>query len=445
MMLKNETGYILPSVLFISMLVTTLLFGILAIIFFYNNSNQKMINKTKLDFACYSALQQFISNPISTLEAQELIIIDSIKVKLSSKLKGLYTQIATTAINGKDSSKVIYLLGNKMSNTLENAIIISKENLRASVAGNTKVNGDMLLTSDKIKIGRISGIKSAGKNYRDGKITIQEDIETKLFNEQLFLELFKNEKLFISSTDIDGSYNLDNESIITLILNKNNRINGNLIISGDIKSENYSNTNIIVSGEVIVRSESKLIADLEIISDSSITIEENTIIEDAILISKNKIVIEDNSQFKNVQLFSLKGIEITRSEFKYPSILVVYSNLDEDINLNNKIKIEASIVNGSIMLINSTTGLANNKNLIEIDEDSQIQGLIYCENNCQIAGEVSGMIYTYSFWYYKEPTEYINWLVDVKVDRNKLNKAFLLPLGLTKVNNYDILKETWIN
>ncbi|MCB0744761.1 MAG: hypothetical protein KDC67_12710 [Ignavibacteriae bacterium] len=445
MILKNNNGYILPSVLFISLLVTTLLFGILAIIFFYNNSNQKMINKTKLDLACYSALQQFISNPISTLEAQELIIIDSIKVKLSSKLKGLYTQIATTAINGKDSSKVIYLLGNKMSNTLENAIIISKENLRASVAGNTKVTGDMLLTSDKIKIGRISGIKSAGKNYLDGKITIQEDIETKFFNEQLFLELFNNEELLISSTGIDGSYNLDNESINTLIHNKNSRINGDLIISGDIKSESYSNTNIIVSGEVILRSESRLIANLKIISDSSITIEENTIIEDAILFSKNKIVIEDNSQLKNVQLFSQKGIEITRSEFKYPSILFVYSNLDEETNLNNKIKIEASIVNGSIMLINSTTGLSNNKNLIEIDEDSKIQGLVYCENNCKIAGDVSGVIYTYSFWYYKEPTEYINWLVDVKVDRNKLNKAFLLPLGLTKVNNYDLLKETWIN
>lgn len=444
-MKNNIHGYILPSVLFISLLVTTMLFGILSIIYFYNSVNQKMINKTKLDLACYSALQQFISNPMTTSEKQTMIQVDSIKVKLEEQQKGLYTQLETTSVKGNDSSKVSYLLANNMTPTFDNAVIISKDNLRASVAGNTKINGDMLLTSEKIKIGRISGIKSASNNYLDGKILIKENIAIKLFNEQLITSQFNNTNLIENSVYIDQSFDLDSESIKTLIKNKATRINGDLLISGYIKTKENFNPNIIVSGEVTVAAESVVLSDIKLLSDSTITIEDDTIIENAILISKRKIIVNGKSQLKNVQLFSQKGIEINNAEFKYPSILAVYSNLDEESNLENKIKIESSIVNGSVLLINSTTGLSNNKNLIDIDADSHVQGLVYSENNCKISGEVSGIIYTHSFWYYKEPTEYINWLVDVKVDRNKLDNAFLLPLGLTQSNNYDILKETWIN
>lgn len=446
MVLNNNSGYILPSVLLISLLVTSLLMGILSIIFFYNAENQKLIKKTELDLACYSALQTFISENQDATKEEIFIKIDSIKVRLRNKIKGIYTEVQTTAFNNKDSSKVYYLLGNQIENQFQNAVIISKDNLRASITGNTKIIGDMLLTSDKVKIGRISGIKSANKNYLNGKIITQEEIQAKLFNELLITNQFNNDYFINNSQYIDGDFQLNNLTSSELIENISTKISGDLVVSGEVIEKKLGNaSNLFVSGEVVFNEGTYSSSDMRIVSDSSITIEENCIIENTILVAESKIIIMDNTHFKNVQLFSKKGIEISGANFRYPSIIAVYSNLDLESNLENKIKIESSIVNGSILCINSTTGLSNNKNLIEIDEDSMIQGLIYSENNSKIAGEVNGIIYTHSFWYYKEPTEYINWLVDVKVDREKLDEAFLLPVGFSEVNNFRILKETWIN
>lgn len=446
LMLKNNSGYVLPSVLFISLLVTTLLFGILSIIFFYNSTNQKLINKTKLDLACFSGLQKFISKEQPQANDKFLIGKDSIQVEIQNKMNGLFAEVEVTATNNNDSSKVIYLLANKVNDIFENAIIISKEKLRASVAGSTMINGNMLLTSEKIKLGRISGIKSASKNYLIGEIMIREDIKVKLFKDSLILNQINNQELVNSSIYIDGNFELNNETITSLTENKTTRINGDLLISGKILAANNSTQiNLFVSGKVIIADESNLTTNLRIVSDSSITIEKDVDLENSVLVSNGIISIKSNTQLKNVQLFSMKGVEVKKAEFKYPSVLALYSDLDQESNLENKIIIESSIINGSILLVNSITGLSNNKNLIDIDTESHVQGLVYSENNCKIAGEVDGIIYTHSFWYYKEPTEYINWLVDVKVDRNKLDQAFLIPLGLTDVNKLNILKETWIN
>jgi len=445
-MITNNSGYVLPSVLFISLLVITLLFNILSIIFFYNSTNQKIINKTKLDLACYSALQKYIIKVQPKATEKFVIGKDSIEVELQNKSKGLFTEVEVEAMNKNDSSKVKYLLANKADDVFTNAIIISKEKLRASVAGSTKINGNMLLTSEKIKIGRISGIKSANKNYHQGKVLVRENIKTKLFADTLISNQFNNQELVNNSIFVDGTFELNQESIADVIENKITRINGDLVISGSIGSaKNTPQLNILVSGEVIINSGTYLKMDLRIVSDSSIIIEEDTVLDNLILVSDGMMTIKDNSELRNMQLFSRKGIEVNKAEFKYPSILALYSNLDEESNLENKIKIESSIINGAVLLVNSTTGLSNNKNLIDIDGESHIQGLIYSENNCKISGEVNGIIYTHSFWYYKEPTEYINWLVDVKVDRDKLDQAFLIPLGLTNVNDFEILKETWIN
>ncbi|MFZ1288474.1 MAG: hypothetical protein WAR79_00165 [Melioribacteraceae bacterium] len=371
---------------------------------------------------------------------------DSINVRISSSNKGVYNEVVVTTLNKNDSSKVKYLLGNKINDQFENGLIISKENLRASVVGNTKINGNMLLTSDKIKIGRISGKSSASKDFHNGKINIQENINPKLFNQELLLQQFsKTVSENISYKFIDGNLDLNGNALSELIYTPNINVGGNLTLSGTIKQNKKISLNISVVGEVVITSLTNSNIDLTIRTDSSITIESNSQLQNIILSAEKKIIIQDESEFKNIQLFSKKGIETNGSQFNYPTIIALYSDLNEESNLNNKIKINSSIVNGTILLINSVTGLSNNKNIIEIDDASIVHGLVYCENNSTITGNIYGIIYTYSFWYYKEPTEYINWLVDVKIDRERLDKDFLLPIGFEKINDFRILKQTWIN
>ncbi|MBK7980267.1 MAG: hypothetical protein IPK06_09795 [Ignavibacteriae bacterium] len=430
----------------IVLLVTIMLFGILTIIFFYNSTIQKEINKSKLDLACFSALQTFISKKISFTNSELFIKIDSINVSISPSYKGLFSEIVVTAKDNNDSSKIKYLLADKIDEQFQFGLIISKENLRASVAGNTKINGDLLLTSDKIKIGRISGKSTASRDFQNGKIIVQENINPKLFNENLILQQFsKNTSDSIIYKFIDGNFELNEYTFSDLTNIPNINVSQNLILSGKLTSLKNVKLNFSVYGEVVISSSTYSNIDLNIRTDSSITIESNSQLENIILSAEKKIIIKEGSEFKNIQLFSKKGIETTGVQFKYPSILALYSDLSEETNLKNEIKINSSIINGAILLVNSTTGLSNNKNIIEIDDVSTVQGLVYSENYATISGNIYGLIYTYAFWYYKEPTEYINWLVDVKIDREKLDKDFLIPVGFEKTDDFRILKQTWIN
>ncbi len=445
-LLKSNSGFILPSVLLITLLITTMLFSILTIVYFYNSYTLNIINKKKMELACFSALQSYISENQRVKENEKTVLIDSIRVRLRVRSKGIFTEIETTALGKKDSTKVIYLLGNTITAPFDNAIIVSKKNLRAAITGKTNIVGDMFLTSDRVKIGRISGISSTDKNYLDGKIKINEDIETKYFNDNLILNLFDKNKFSDDIRYIDGDFELISSAFINRLNYKLLYIKGNLIIKGYLnKLSKFNNIVIFVTGKTIFEKKSISNLDMQIICDSTVLINEDTKLENVIITSESEIKIQKNTHFKNVQFFSKKGISIYNSVFEYPSILALYSDLDNKANLQNKIDINSSIINGTILLINSTVGLANNKNLIVINGSSKVHGLIYSENNVDISGQVNGIVYTHSFWYYKKPTEYINWLVDVKVDRKKLDKAFLLPLGFGEINNLAILKETWIN
>lgn len=444
---NREEGFTLPSVLVIILLATTMLFGIISLLTFYNSYNIKLNNKKKLDLACFSGLQLLLTSEDAKESEKNSfnITIDSVKVNLQKSESGLFTEIESTAFGYKDSSKILYLLANESITMFNNAIIISKDRLRAAIAGNTKINGDMLLTSDKVKIGRITGVSSASKDYLDGEIIVKENIDSKLFNEQEFLNIFDDNEN-VSATYINESFELNQLTISRLSQTKENIIEGDLFIYGSLDNKTPGiSYKLFVNGRTIFQENSICDLRLEIHSDSSIVIEESVKLNNAVLISGKEIEVKENVYGKNVQLFSQKSVTISESLFEYPAVVAVYSNTDKEINFENELAVSSSVINGSLMLICSTVGLQSNKSIITVDERSKIHGLIYSENNADISGEVSGIIYAYSFWYYKEPTEYINWLVNLNIDRNKLDKNFLLPVGFKGAEEYSILKETWIN
>jgi len=429
----------------ISLLVTTLLLGIVSIIFFYNAYSIQLTKKKELDLACFSAIQLFMTDNNEYLVNERFMLIDSIKVKLVPKMDGLYLKVNTTAYNKFDSSSVNYYLAAKPEVPFDNAIIISKPNLRASVSGETTIVGNILGTSDKIKRGRISGKPTASNNYIVGNLIKKEDITIKFFNENFVNALFENNNLFDNSNYLDSDFELNQLTLKQLSHDKINIINGDFVLSGIIEKHGSQNQiSLVVMGETIIKEGTISELDLNIMCDS-LTIEENVKIENIIIAVNTGIEINGNSYLKNIQLFSKKSILINNCILEYPSTIVLYSKTEEVSNLNNSIEINSSIVNGSIILVNSNVGLSNNKNIITIDNSSKIQGLIYSENNVNISGQVSGVIYTNNFWYYKEPTEYINWLVDLKINRVKLDSTFLLPIGFEDNNRLSILNEKWIN
>jgi hypothetical protein len=440
----SESGYILLYTLFISFLIISVILFTIVSIFFLNERTVREINKKKLELACFSCLQKHIS----TLRIPEnkgiFLNFDSKSVSLTCRIRGMFYEIKVKVKNRLDSSEVVYLMGNRIIPPFDNAVIISYPLLRVAVAGNTKINGNILAASDNFTYGNILGIESIRKEYVFGKIITSSKIKEKLFNESIYL-INKNPGYEFDYKILPGDFILNSSSLPTLDSSKNFIINGNLILEGILNhTQKFISNTYKVKGKTIIRSGTQSQLDLQVYTDSSATVNNNSIIENLNLYSQKEINIKANCKLTNTQLLAEKNISVFESELKYPSIAGIYVKTDLASNLKNEINILSSKVNGAIMLLSSATGINNNQSKIFIDGKSSVQGLIYSENYSEINGNITGILYTNQFRFYKGPTEYLNWLVNLNVNRNKLSHWFLLPIGFSEKPELEILDEKWI-
>lgn len=446
MKIYSEDGYALPSVLLISLLVSTLLFSLLSIIHFTVRGTSKLLEKKKLELACYSAVQMALVDSILMFSDSSVVNFDSFNVSLRSSQYGFWREMTASAKSIIDSVKVRYLIGIKESEDgyFSNALVISRPNLRATVVGNTKIRGDILGTSDQIIMGNIFGEPPIKKDYHKGNKKIDLNIKSQLIPEVVFesiSEAFSNSQQEFVESDLQE---INQSNINQFTEGVQYTFTGDIQFSGEIKSKGKEQLKFKTVNKIEFDEKTMINSLLSLYSDSLIVIKKNCKIDNVMLYSNGPIIIEEGSVFKNVQLFSKDSIHIKNSQFNYPSIICL--SIDDTIlaKQDNAIIIENSVINGSILLMTNTSGLSSNRTKIKIDSDSKVQGLVYSENNLELLGEVLGTVFTYNFWYYKEPTEYINWLINFKVDRDELDEWFLLPIALNNKGKYQILKEEWI-
>jgi len=445
--LKNNDnfGYALPYMLVTFLLITTLIYVTINFFYIYNRYEIIKYNKKKIELACFSAVQKYISEDKVNYTGSYTIKVDSINVFLSCGYKGLYYKITASAKYRQDSSVVTYLAAEKAISPFDNAVVISRPGLNAAVAGNTKIIGNILGTSNKIVKGKIFGVEQAKNDYLTGKINVTENIYPKLFNDSLFTNIIaqtkkisvSQSKLFKENVTLTDGFISQYDSISKYY------VTGNLSITGNLFNRKSGTKQVFVTGIATFENNVKSDLDLEIYCDSSVTINGNSSLENIIIYAKNKIQIKPDVVCRNVQLFSEKGIECEKTVMNYPSIMCLYVNPKDTSKQKSTISISSSHINGTIMLLASEVASSNNKSKILIDDKSKIQGLIYCENNVDISSDLTGILYTYNILYYKKPTEYINWFVDQKIDRSSLDKSFLLPVGFYKTHRLEILKEKW--
>lgn len=451
--LKEDSGYALSFIIIVSFLITTLLVGLLTIVYFYNLQATKRVEKSKIDLACYSALQRILSGDIQ-YENRNDFTIDNINIHTSYQMKGLFKEVTITGRTTNDSSEVKYLLGESVNYPFNYALIISKPDANTTIAGVTKITGNILSTRNAFEKGNIFGIRNSNENYLYGNINVDKNIRTKNYADSLILDCISKQP-GSNAFSINNDYILDNKTLSILDSLQNIIINGNLTIqdsSGTIGEhlQNQKDISIFVHGYTTISPGTFLKQPIEIHSDSSVLLGNNVSMMNSVITSKSPITIGSICYFKGCQFLSLKTIHATESNFEYPSLLAVYVNTTESSAYKNEMDLDSSFFNGSLMLVCKQTGIPNNKSKIFVDSNSKVQGLIYSENFVDISGSVAGIVYAYSFWYYEEPSEYINWLVNVNLNRQKLNKWFLLPTGfgtqqgLNSTDNLDILSTKWI-
>lgn len=440
--IRDENGYTLISVLMIGFLILSLMLGLVSIRYFNNIFAERRIQKKKLELACYSAVQKHLySLNGHSNDGIYSTTIDSINVIVQHGFKGLFYEVSATARTKRDSAFVRYLFASEVNPLFSNALILSRSDIDAYYAGDNIIKGDVLAAKNRISKGDIFGLRTSKVNFLEGKLRISHSLKEKLFPKSMISKLFEYKNKSVAKTT-ENDYRISFTQLDTI---KSLNISGNLVLGG-VSVNNKSNNNctrIYASGKITIEKNSESDIDLELISDSTVTIKSDSKIANMLVKAKNGVRLEKRISLKNVQVFSKKFIRADNVIFRYPSVLCILTTSKGNTD-SCFIEFKGSVLNGTALLITDITGQWGNKSKIFIDEKSVVQGVIYSENNAEILGKVKGAVYTYNLYYYHAPTEYINWLVNLNIDRTELNKSFLLPIGLGDKRKLKVLREEWL-
>ena len=279
--------------------------------------------------------------------------------------------------------------------------------------------------------------------FHDGDIYTNLVNDEKAFTESIFLMSYDDNRTYYDTTISKKEFVLS-EKNIKYFLGKRTLFKGDLNIKGVIKASTKINqTEFIVNDEVNIKSDTDLECDIKIRSDSTVNIEKGVQIKNCIIITEAGIKINENSAFTNTQFLSKKEILIEGSQFNYPTNIGLYVDVSNDELLSSLLQINSSNINGSILLLCSEIGISENKSKIQIN-NSTVKGIVYSENLTEVEGKIIGSLYTYRLYYYKSPTEYINWMVNLNIKRDKLKELFLFPAGFKNSTNYELLDEVWV-
>lgn len=337
--------------------------------------------------------------------------------KIHSDFWGIFHKITSSSqLKNYNVSKVA-LVGSKALDKPRASLYLKDNRKPLVVVGHTEIIGDAYLPKYGIKPGTISGQSYYGSQLVYGNIKTNSQLP-KLSKDFITNLNTISQKLNSSKYDI---LNFNNN---TKQYHNSFKLPAKLIYS----KQPITLDNIILNGHIIVASEKK------------ITIEASAQLKDIILIAP-EIDIQDKVKSR-FQAIASKHISVGKHvELTYPSALVVNykNNLTKSLNQSNKEDFgifinEHSAVNGIVLFLGEKK--ANNYHAqVKIENNASIYGELYCNQNTELKGQVTGSVYANAFIANQFGSIYQNHIYNGTINALELPSEYIgLPLVNSKKN-----------
>ncbi|SFW21469.1 hypothetical protein SAMN02927921_00608 [Sinomicrobium oceani] len=293
----------------------------------------------------------------------------------------------------------------------ERPALYLKDNHRPLVVvGHTRIQGKTFLPEAGIKTGNISGHSYYGGALTDGK-TGQSTSALPDLPEAL------SEHLAALSR---GHYTWDEKYIVSP---KPGQLYGNSF---------SEETRYIYAPGVLRLQGLKLRGNIAIYSGERIVVDKSTVLKDVLLVAP-EIEISDGTRgtFQAIATKSIRAGE--QCEFGYPSALVVWENEEQTTGSNtinysgedtqqvtNGITVGKGSVLKGVVLFKGAEKENNYTPQVVIDEGVRLYGELYCNQNTELKGKVSGGVYTGNFIAMQAGSIYQNHLYDAVITADEL-------------------------
>lgn len=327
-----------------------------------------------------------------------LNVDDAIQVKGIREYWGIYEKFTVIAASEKHQFKKTALIGHGISEDFP-ALYLQDNDRPMIIVGRAKITGDAFLPKQGIRAGNISG----NSYYHNSLVYGQQRQSTKSMP-GLHPELRTYIQQLTQNAFAGRSNDIRSLSNGTTLRNSFN--DATVVIQGG----QMDLSGVRLTGNIIVRASRK------------ITVNPSSILEDVILLAP-EIEIKDGVK-GSFQAIASNSINTgTGCELAYPSALVVYKDRPPaavvqrpNIHIKSNTHIRGAIIS-----------LGNFKEQqfypqIKMEEKATLLGELYCEQNLELKGHVTGRVNTAAFMALENGSIYQNHLYQGTIDRS------LLPL-----------------
>ncbi len=320
-------------------------------------------------------------------------------------------------------STVRILVGQEPTSFSNFAVNLGDSTATLNFTGLTRINGDIVLQSQRIQSTGFRGIPYRGRwiGKSVGQGQSGQAFSSQMLDDQFdqFSDLFK--RVSVARSDFRGLLN---------------SVQGDTLFFDEDQSWNLSaQTNLsefltlIVSGKLRIEGEGTFGKFTSIIVQDSLLVTGEVNGEHLLMYAKNHIELSGQTQM-STQLLSKGSISIKdESYLTYPS-LVYSSRPFQTFEDAESIRIaDQAVVDGTVILSGESVSGNNQKARIKIEKDAIVRGAVYSDQQVDIEGTVLGSIITDQFYFYDAPTSYVNWIRDATIDVSQRPANFQTPIG----------------
>lgn len=400
----------LQYVLYIAVIIALLLSSLISVVYLHYKikiKSEKYKSSIELSNQIFNTLSDYpIQGEIPYLRKSGDTLIQIVK-----KPWAVFDNTRVEVSIGKEYFAKTALTGGKQTNPP--TLYLQDERQPLAVVGDTYIEGTAFLPRGGIKRGNISGHSYYGSQLLYGSAQSSRTRLPGLSNREQLLnyekEFSRTPKQYIDIKQQDKWVRSYTDT--TWVFHQHHPI--------DLKG-------ISLTGNIIVQ------------SDSLIRVHPNAKLHDVIL---NAPYIEIATGTEgNFQAIATKNITLASYvHLAYPSALVIINEQLETNNQSiptnrNSIQLgDFSTVNGSVIYLSQQDEPANYEAQIQMAEEAQINGEIYCEGNLELRGRLKGSIYTRAFVVKELGSVYKNHIYNGRIEKNDKQAYYVgLPLQQTK-------------
>jgi hypothetical protein len=409
-LLRSENAGALPMVVGMSLVIVSISASLLLAGYYFRIRNIRLESREIVQRNLVSAIDLFlgIKDNLAFNEgyAFDLFNFQTDSVVLYKQLWGFFELGIIKSSSNIYSDSVAILVGGEPQGVNTSTLYLVDNRRPLSIAGDTRLSGDVYLPSTGVKAAYINRIGFTGKRFVNGEVFTSSNAMPEINSRCIkMIEQFYEDPSGIRMEDTDEL----SDTLFQSFLSAKPML---------FQSSDSLVMDKFVMGNIIIK------------SSKALFVKQNATIQNAILMAPH-IYIEEGfngyGQFISNETIILEN-HVT---LNYPSVIAVLGNTKPTV-----IEIgTGSEVAGFLFQFSIDQNYENSK--LHLKEDCKFNGLAYIDGFVDLLGDFNGHLSCQKFLISINSSVYENHLYNVTI-KNDLTEKFISPV-LFKSKNYDII------